>query len=59
MLAVQAPDTPGRYVLEVDVVHELVSWFECDVRMPVTVAPYAVPADGALIARPGGVASLH
>ncbi len=35
MLAVAVPETPGRYVLEVDVVHELVRWFECEARMEV------------------------
>ena len=34
MLAVLAPDEPGEYVLEVDLVHELVRWFETPARVP-------------------------
>ena len=26
-MAVKAPDTPGEYILEIDMVHEGVSWF--------------------------------
>jgi hypothetical protein len=44
MLAVRVPDAPGRYVLEADVVHELVRWFGCADRLPVTVAPLRQPA---------------
>jgi hypothetical protein len=52
MLAVQAPDAPGRYVLEVDVVHELVRWFECEARLPVAVEAYDEALPGSQIARP-------
>jgi hypothetical protein len=43
MLAVKTPSTPGDYVLEVDVVHELVRWFDCAERMSVTVEPLDAP----------------
>ncbi len=36
---VTAPSAPGDYVLEVDIVHEDVRWFECPCRVPVHVAP--------------------
>jgi hypothetical protein len=54
MLAVRVPETPGRYVLEVDVVHELVSWFGCCVRKEMVAEPLdAPPAGGASgLARP-------
>ena len=35
---VAAPDHPGRYVLEVDLVHEFVRWFEQPARTEATVA---------------------
>ena len=37
-LAVTAPQEPGDHVLSVDVVHELVAWFGCDLRVPIRVA---------------------
>jgi len=40
-LAVVAPPEPGDYVLEVDLVHEGVRWFDCGLRVPVTVVPPA------------------
>jgi hypothetical protein len=43
MLAVEVPDEPGRYVLEVDIVHELVRWFECAARMEVAVEALNAP----------------
>ena len=43
MLAVEAPETPGDHVLEVDVVHEHVRWFGAAARLAVAVEP----ADGA------------
>jgi hypothetical protein len=54
MLAVEAPGEPGAYVLEVDVVHELVAWFGAEARMPVEVEPLEAPPDGSRIARPAG-----
>jgi hypothetical protein len=44
MLAVRVPETPGRYVLEVDVVHELVRWFDRATRIEVAVEPLQAPA---------------
>jgi hypothetical protein len=35
---VVAPDQPGDYLLEVDVVHEDERWFDCGARVPVHVA---------------------
>jgi hypothetical protein len=53
MLAVQVPDVPGEYVLEVDVVHELVRWFDCAARLTVSVEPLEPAAgDRSAIARP-------
>lgn len=47
-LRVQAPEQPGRYVLEVDLVQELVSWFADrgseTARVAVTVSGPSVPA---------------
>lgn len=37
-LSLIAPPEPGDYVVEVDLVHELVRWFEDPLRIPVTVA---------------------
>jgi hypothetical protein len=54
MMATVVPDTLGRHVLEVDVVHELVRWFNCAARMEIVVEPLdAPPADGGSgLARP-------
>ncbi len=38
-LAVTAPDAPGDYVLEVDLVHEHVRWFNCSAHVHVRVEP--------------------
>lgn len=43
MMAVAVPETPGRYLLEVDVVHELVRWFQCEARMEIFVEPLEGP----------------
>jgi hypothetical protein len=37
LLGVDVPDAPGRYVLEVDVVHEHVRWFGCVVALPLRI----------------------
>ena len=36
-MTLQAPPEPGRYLLELDVVHEYVRWFGCALRVPVDV----------------------
>jgi len=36
-VTVIAPDEPGRYVLEIDIVHEQVCWFGCGVREEMTL----------------------
>lgn len=46
MMATAIPDTPGRYVLEVDVVHELVRWFGCEARLEVVVESLDAPPQG-------------
>ena len=38
-LRVIAPEEPGEYVLEVDVVHEFVRWFESPFEVTITVRP--------------------
>jgi hypothetical protein len=35
---VQAPEEPGDFVLEIDLVHEHVRWFECPVRIEMRIA---------------------
>jgi len=46
-LNVAAPTQPGSYVLEVDLVHEGVRWFNCARRIPVAVAqPAGLPTSG-------------
>lgn len=52
MLAVEVPERPGRYVLEVDVVHELVRWFRCAARLEVSVEALHAAPDGPGLARP-------
>jgi hypothetical protein len=37
MLRVVAPPDPGRYTLEIDVVHEHVRWFGCPTRLELDV----------------------
>ncbi|HEY5342673.1 MAG TPA: glycosyltransferase [Solirubrobacteraceae bacterium] len=45
---VQAPADPGRYSLEVDLVHEQVRWFDCGCRVPTRVEEQrGLPATGA------------
>jgi hypothetical protein len=51
MLAVAVPDGPGTYVLEVDIVQELVRWFDCPARMTFLVDAYDGP-EGIGLARP-------
>jgi glycosyl transferase-like sugar-binding protein len=46
-LEVEAPAAPGRYLLEVDVVHERVRWFGAEQQFPVEVA--GPPAERALL----------
>ena len=36
-MVVEAPARPGRYLLEIDVVHEFVRWFACAVRVEIDV----------------------
>jgi hypothetical protein len=47
-LHVDAPAVAGDYVLEVDIVHEQVRWFDCACRVPVVVErPQGLPPTGA------------
>ena len=46
-MIVEAPTRPGRYLLEIDVVHEFVRWFACAVRVEIDVRA------------PNGAVSLH
>jgi hypothetical protein len=43
-LAIAAPEIPGRYTLEVDLVHEHARWFSRPVRTEVEVAPHRLTA---------------
>jgi hypothetical protein len=54
MLAARVPPVPGRYVIEIDVVHELVRWFECPARMEIVVEDLERPPAGgdSRLARP-------
>nr|MBA2462259.1 hypothetical protein [Actinomycetota bacterium] len=36
---VAAPPRPGSWVLELDLVHEHVRWFDCGLRLPIEVTP--------------------
>ena len=36
-MIVTAPESPGDYVLELDLVHEFERWFECEARFPTAV----------------------
>jgi FkbM family methyltransferase len=50
-MVVEAPPRPGRYVLEIDLVHEFVRWLGCAVRVEIDVrAPEGAPG----LALPGG-----
>jgi hypothetical protein len=46
---VTAPESPGDFVLELDLVHEFERWFECKARFPTTVidrvGPWKVSSD--------------
>jgi glycosyltransferase involved in cell wall biosynthesis len=42
-LRVHPPALPGRYILEIDVVHEGVRWFDLGYRLPVECAPAVQP----------------
>ena len=44
-ILVRTPSVPGRYALELDVVHEHVRWFECSAETPVTIDPAAATAE--------------
>jgi hypothetical protein len=44
-ILVRTPSVPGRYALELDVVHEHVRWFECTAETEVTVDPAAAHAE--------------
>ena len=46
-MVVEAPARPGRYLLEIDVVHEFVRWFACAARVEIDVRA------------PNGAVSLH
>ncbi len=42
-VAVVAPGEPGNYILEFDLVHELVRWFECPLQVKMQVLPNGTP----------------
>jgi hypothetical protein len=52
MLAVQAPEAPGSYVLEIDGVHELVAWFGAEARMAIEIERLDPAPERSRIARP-------
>ena len=54
----QAPTAPGRYVLDIDVVEELVAWFGDDGSTPMRFEVTISPATGAA-PRPGPVMEMH
>lgn len=43
LAAVTAPEAEGEYVVEFDLVHEVVRWFECPLRVSIQVAPVVAP----------------
>ncbi len=45
-LSVLAPEQPGDYILEIDLVHENVRWFDACARVPVHVAMRSSKLDG-------------
>jgi hypothetical protein len=53
-LSIVAPGEPGRYTLEVDLVHEHVRWFERPLRVEVDVLPQRV----AVVLDPGAIDGL-
>ena len=54
-MIVDAPARPGRYMLEIDVVHEFVRWFECAVQVAIDVrAPREPPGSTFRTRRRGG-----
>ena len=44
---VEAPAEPGDHLLEIDLVHEHVRWFEAPLRVPVAVAARRAVVDPA------------
>jgi FkbM family methyltransferase len=52
MLAVAAPEAPGEYVLDVDVVHEFVRWFGADAHMTLGIEPLDPAPWRSAVARP-------
>jgi hypothetical protein len=42
-VGVLAPGEPGNYMLEFDLVHELVRWFECSLQVKMQVLPNDTP----------------
>jgi hypothetical protein len=53
-LIVEVPAQPGRYVLEADIVHEHVRWFDCAARLEVEVDDGEARADGPGAGSAGG-----
>jgi hypothetical protein len=47
-VGVMAPDVPGNFILEYDLVHEHVRWFECPLRVNMQVTPKPKPAQDGL-----------
>jgi hypothetical protein len=40
------PEEPGDFILEFDLVHELVRWFDCHLRIRMQVLPKPLPDAG-------------
>jgi hypothetical protein len=57
-LMVEMPAQPGRYVLEADIVHEHVRWFDCAARLEVEVEGADADAAGAGGGRARGLRGL-